>query len=97
MSRFVTGRVRRWPGAAAASAADAGPSAAAAASAAADADAGPRTTASARPGHGPVVRDAAGRRDGLQSDHRSGQGRLLLSVRQPRRDVLRQRTGTTAP
>lgn len=51
---------------------------------------GPAASAAA---HGAVVRDAARGGHGLQGDHRPGQGGLLLPVRQPRRDVLRQRTG----
>lgn len=40
-----------------------------------------------------MVRVTAGRRHGLQSAHRPRQGGLLLPIRQPRRNLLRQLSG----
>jgi len=52
-----------------------------------------RTAVTAGSAYGAVVRDVAGRRDGLQSDHRPGQRGLLFSICQPGRNILRKRSG----
>jgi len=52
-----------------------------------------RTAATASSAYSAVVRDVAGCRDGLQSDHRPGQRGLLFSICQPGSNILRKRSG----